>query len=152
MFFQLKYRNMTNITQSSEKPFQGSKKILIPAIAWTLVAFILFYRSTTLLLNYHQYLWLKVFGSAILGVFFYLLLFFKMSFKQGHLTISLISDNPKEILFFDIKRDLMIAIIAISGFILRVTGIVTLENVSIIYIATGIPLLLSTLRYYYETF
>jgi len=75
-----------------------------------------------------------------------------MSFKQGRLTINLISDNQDTILFFDIKRDLLIAIIAISGFLLRVSGIVTLENVSIIYIATGIPLLLSTLRYYYKTF
>jgi len=151
-FFQLKYRNMTNITHQSEKSFQERKKILIPAIAWTMIAFVLFYRSTTLLLNYHQYLWLKIFGSAILGIFFYLLLFFKMSFKQGRLTINLISDNQDTILFFDIKRDLLIAIIAISGFLLRVSGIVTLENVSIIYIATGIPLLLSTLRYYYKTF
>ena len=75
-----------------------------------------------------------------------------MSFKQGRLTISLLVDDPQAILFFDIKRDLLITIIAISGFLLRVSGIVTLENVSIIYIATGIPLLLSTLRYYYESF
>ena len=143
---------MTNITHSSERFIQGRKKILIPAIAWTLVAFLLFCRSTYLLLNYHHYFWLKVFGSFILGVFFYLLLFFKMSFKQGRLTISLLVDDPQAILFFDIKRDLLITIIAISGFLLRVSGIVTLENVSIIYIATGIPLLLSTLRYYYESF
>lgn len=143
---------MTNTTHSSEKPFEGSKIFLIPAIVWTLVAIILFYRSTTLLLNYHHYLWFKVLGSVISGVFFYLLLFFKISFKQGRITFSLISDNPHAVLFFDIKRDLLISIIAISGFLLRVSGIVTLGNVSIIYIATGIPLLLSTLRYYYETF
>lgn len=140
---------MTNSTHSFEQGVQGRIKILIPAIAWTSVAFILFYRSITLLLNYHDHLWLKVFGSVILGILFYLLLFFRISFRHGRLTINLICDNPRSILFFDVKRDLLITIIAISGLLLRVSGIVTLENVSILYIATGIPLLLSTLRYYY---
>lgn len=149
MFFQHKYRYMTNSTHSFEQGLQGRIKILIPAIAWTLVAFILFYRSITLLLNYHDHLWLKVFGSVILGISFYLLLFFKISFRHARLTINLISDKPHSILFFDVKRDILITIIAISGFLLRISGIATLENVSILYIATGIPLLLSTLRYYY---
>ena len=144
-----KCKTMTNSARSIEQGVPRRFKILLPAITWTLVAFVLFYRSTTLLLNYNDHLLFKIFGSVILGIFFYLLLFFKISFKNSRLTINLTSDKPHSILFFDVKRDLLITVIAISGFLLRVSGILTLENVSILYIATGIPLLLSTLRYYY---
>jgi hypothetical protein len=138
-----------NSTQSFERGVSKRFTIFIAAIAWTLVAIIIFCRSIYLLLNYHDYLWLKLVGSVIVGILFYLLLFFKIFFRHNRLFISLKNDDTHSFSTFDVKRDILITVIAITGFLLRVSGIVGLEYVSIIYIATGIPLLLSTLRYYY---
>ena len=153
MISQRKYNTTINSARSFNQSVPGRSKILIAAIAWTLVAVVLFFRSGILLLNFHDYLWLKVPTSLTLGILIYLLLFFKISFNRSRLTISLINDNPRSLSFFDVKRDILLTIIAISGFLLRGSGIISLEYVSILYIATGIPLLLSTLRfYYYGTF
>ena len=144
---------MTNSARSIGQGIPQRSKILITAIAWTLVAVVLFLRSGILLINFHHYLLVKVLASIILGVMFYLLLFFKISFMHSRLTISLTNANPPSLSFFDVKRDILLTIIAISGFLLRGSGIISLEYVSILYIATGLPLFLSTLRfYYYGTF
>lgn len=138
-----------NSTQPFERGVPNRHTIFIAAIAWTLVAILIFCRSVYLLLNYHDYLLLKVFGSLIVGILFYLLLFFKISFTHNRLFISLKNDDTHSFSSFDIRRNVLITVVAVSGFLLRISGIVGLEYVSIIYIATGISLLLSTLRYYY---
>lgn len=140
---------MKNSVQYFENGAPRRFKIFIAAIAWTLIALVLFYRSSTLLLNYRDYLLLKVCGSVILGILFYLLLFFKVSFRHTRLIVNLRNEKPHSIPIFDTKRDILITFIAISAFLLRISGIVALKDVSILYIATGIPLLLSTMRYYY---
>jgi len=148
-----KYKTTMNSTNSFNQSIPPRSKILIAAIAWTLVAVALFLRSGILLFNFHHYLLEKVLASITLGILFYLLLFFKISFRRSRLIISLTDDNPRSLSFFDVKRDILITIIAITGFLLRGSGIISFEYVSILYIATGIPLLLSTLRfYYYGTF
>jgi hypothetical protein len=149
MNLQHEYKSGINSKQSFEKIGPGRHKIFITAIVWTFFAIVLFYRSGYLLLNYRDYFWLKVSGSLIVGILLYLLLFFKISYRHSQLTINLINDNPRPISFFDLKRDIFITVIAISGFLLRVSGVVPIEYVSIIYIATGLPLFLSTFRYYY---
>jgi hypothetical protein len=149
MNVQHKYKSGLNAAQSFEHGVPKRFTIFITAFGWTLISILIFGRSIYLLLNYHDYLLLKVVGSLIAGLLFYLLLFFKISFRHSRITISLRNDGPRSFSSFDVKRDILITVIAIIGFLLRVLGIVSLENISILYIATGIPLLLSTLRYYY---
>jgi hypothetical protein len=129
-----------------------TKRFLLFAAAfvWTFAGGMLLFRSISLFSYIKNYFWLKISASAIGGVIFYLLLFSKISLKHVSRILSLKNDNPCLFSFFNVKSYILMTIMIAAGIVLRKTGIVLPEYLSIVYFTMGIPLLLSSFRLYYH--
>jgi hypothetical protein len=123
--------------------------LFIAGIVWTIAGGMLLFKGISLFRIYRDFLWLKITISIIGGGLFYLLLFSKISFKHAWRIINLKYENPCMFSFFNIRSYIMMAVMITSGVILRKTGIISPEYLSVLYVMMGIPLFLSALRFYY---
>jgi hypothetical protein len=132
------------------KPAIPKRYLLFAAgVVWTLAGGMLLYKGISLFRIYRELLWLKITISIIGGGLFYILMFSKISFKHAWRIINLKYDKPCMFAFFNIRSYIMMAIMISSGIILRKSGIISLEYLSVLYVTMGIPLFLSALRFYY---
>jgi hypothetical protein len=126
--------------------------LLIAAMVWTFAGGMLLFRGYFFLLESHHLLLLKIISCISGGIVFYILLFDRISKKHILRIKSLPSDRPCAFSFFNWRSYLMMAVMITSGITLRITGIVSHEYLSLIYITMGIPLLMSSFRFYYSYF
>lgn len=134
----------------SIKPYLPKRYLLfIAAMVWTFAGGMLLYKGSTLIMNYRSFFWLRLISSTVGGILFYLVLFSKISFKHTRRIVNLKNDHPCLFSFFNIKSYIMMTVMITSGILLRKSGIVAPEYLSILYITMGIPLFLSAFRFYY---
>jgi hypothetical protein len=127
--------------------------LFIAGVVWTFAGGMLLYKGISAFRLYREFIWLKILISMIGGGLFYILLFSKISLKHAWRIINLKNENPCMFAFFNIRSYIMMAVMISGGIILRKSGIISLEYLSVFYITMGIPLLLSAVRfYYYEIF
>lgn len=138
-----------NLLQSLKPDLPRRYLLFIAAIVWTFAGGMLLYKGSTLFLSYRNFFWLRLISSAICGILFYLLLFSKISFKHTRRIVNLKNDNPCLFSFFDLKSYILMTVMITSGILLRNSGLVAPEYLSILYITMGIPLFLSAFRFYY---
>jgi len=121
----------------------------VAALVWTFAGGMLLYKGISLLSNIKDFLLLKIIISSIGGILFYWLLFSKISLKHTNRIINLNIDKPCLFSFFDFKSYILMTIMITSGILLRKSEILSPEYLAILYITMGIPLFLSSLRFYY---
>ncbi len=126
--------------------------LLIAALVWTFAGGMLLFRGYSYLLAYPHLFGVKILGCVIGGLLFFKLLFFKISGKHVLRIQSLANDNPCLFSFFNLRSYLMMIIMITSGITLRKTGVISPEYLSLIYLTMGIPLLMSSYRFYYTFF
>ena len=126
--------------------------LLIAALVWTFAGGMLLFRGYSTLLAYPNLFGVKILGCGIGGLLFFKLLFFKISGKHVLRIQSLSIDNPCLFSFFNLRSYLMMTIMITSGITLRKTGAISPEYLSLVYITMGIPLLMSSFRFYYSFF
>ena len=131
---------------------QKTYLLLVAAVVWTFAGGMLLYRGFSFLMDYPYFLVVKIAGSAIGGLIFFKLLFFKISGKHVLRIQNLPHDHPCLFSFFNLKSYLMMTIMITSGITLRKTGVISPEYLSLIYLMMGIPLLMSSFRFYYSFF
>ena len=131
---------------------QKTYLLLVAAVVWTFAGGMLLYRGFSFLMDYPHFLVVKIAGSAIGGLIFFKLLFFKISGKHVLRIQNLPHDHPCLFSFFNLKSYLMMTIMITSGITLRKTGVISPEYLSLIYLMMGIPLLMSSFRFYYSFF
>ena len=141
-----------NLLQSLKPALPRRYLLFIAAIVWTFAGSMLLYKGSNLFLSYRNFFWLRLISSAICGVVFYLLLFSKISFRHTRRIVNLKNDNPCLFSFFDLKSYILMTVMITSGVLLRNSGIVAPEYLSILYITMGIPLFLSAFRFLYYGF
>ncbi|MDR3654022.1 MAG: hypothetical protein P4L34_13765 [Paludibacter sp.] len=142
-----------NLLLQTYKPGIPKRYLLFVAAAvWTFAGGMLLFRGFTMLLLYPQMLWLKIGGSLIGGIIFFVLMFSKISYKHTHRIINLQHEHPCFFSFFNWRSYFLMLIMMSSGIFLRKTGIVPLEYLSVFYVTMGIPLFLSAFRFYYNGF
>lgn len=124
--------------------------LLIAALAWTFAGGMLLFRGFSFLMAFPAFRAMKVFGCLIGGFVFFKLLFSKISVKHVLRIQNIPIDHPCLFSFFNVKSYLMMGIMISSGILLRKTGIISPEYLSLIYITMGIPLLMSSFRFYYS--
>lgn len=124
--------------------------LLLAAVVWTFAGCILLFRGFSMLMLFPQLLWLKVVGSFVCGIIFYLAIFSKISLKHTQRIIRMQIERPCLFSFFNFKSYIMMTLMISLGIILRKTGFVPPEYLSVFYVAMGIPLLLSAFRFYYN--
>lgn len=123
--------------------------LFIAAIVWTFAGGMLLYRGVSLLYTVKDFVWLRILICTIAGGLFYFLLFYKISLKHSIRILNLKYDYPCMFSFFSLKSYIMMAIMITSGILLRKSGILSPGYMSELYITMGIPLFLSSLRFYY---
>lgn len=125
--------------------------LLVAALVWTFAGGMLLFRGFTLneILPAH---WIVELISGIFaGLLFFRVLFNRISAKHVRRIQDLPIEQPCLFSFFNIRSYLMMFSMITLGVMLRKSGIVASEYLSLLYITMGIPLLLSSFRFY-QTF
>jgi len=122
--------------------------ILVAALVWTLAGGMLLFRGFTIN-NPLPINWKKELLFCIAaGLLFFRLLFNQISAKHVLRIKNLPIERPVVFSFFNMRSYLMMFSMISLGIILRKSGIVSPEYLSIMYVTMGIPLLMSSFRFY----
>jgi hypothetical protein len=126
--------------------------LLVAALVWTFAGTMLLYRGFTLNSVQPVHWLIKLSLSTVSGLLFYAFLFTRISKKHVLRIQTMEEEKPTVFAFFNLKSYLMMFSMITLGIILRKTGLVSPEHLSLVYITMGIPLLMSSFRFYYTFF
>ena len=122
--------------------------LFLAGAVWTFAGGMLLWRGAFMLMDAHEFLWLKILISAVAGGLFYYFLFDRISLKHSSRIQNLPHERPCAFSFFNWKSYLMMGLMITMGITLRSTGIVPTKYLAPMYITMGIPLAISALRFY----
>jgi hypothetical protein len=133
------------------KPGTSRRNLLfVAALVWTFTGGMLLTRGILMMdLDSNSFL-LRMSLSLTGGALFYGLLFSRISKKHIARIIHLANDNPCIFSFFNPRSYLMMTFMISFGVLLRKSGIIPPLYLSILYVTMGIPLLGSSIRFYYS--
>jgi len=123
--------------------------IFVAAIVWTFAGGMLLYRGFSMLIPDTELLWVKLTGSFIAGMIFFVYIFSNISLKHILRIVNLESERPCIFSVFNWRSYLMMAVMMSFGVTLRMSGIISVKYLSFFYIFMGTPLFLSAFRFYY---
>jgi hypothetical protein len=123
--------------------------LFVAGMVWTFAGGMLLFKGISIFKNYQDLLWLKITGSTITGILFYLFLFSKISVKHIRRIFGLDIDRPCLFSFFNLKSYIIMSVMITSGIVLRKFEVISLNYLSILYVTMGIPLFISAFRFYY---
>jgi hypothetical protein len=127
--------------------------LLIAALVWTFAGGILLYRGFFAHNNPLPSQWkVKLLLCLIAGLIFFVLLFNRISAKHIQRIRNFPIEQPGIFSFFNLKSYVMMFSMITLGVSLRKSGTVSPEYLSLMYVTMGIPLLMSSFRFYYSFF
>lgn len=128
-----------------------TKRVLlfIGAVVWTYAGVMLLRKGLGMMDIDKEHYLLRLIGSIIGGALFYGVLFTRISKKYVNRILHL-EDDPGIFSFFNRKGYIMMAGMISLGVFLRTSGIVDPFYLSILYVTMGIPLFISSFRFYYS--
>ena len=126
--------------------------LLEAALIWTFAGGMLLYRGSVMLILTAGFSWMRIIICLICGLLFFRFVFSKISRKHVNRIINLQGVRHRFYEFFNSRSYLMMLGMISLGIILRKTSIVPLSALSLAYITMGIPLLLSSIRFYHSWF
>ena len=130
------------------KPGIPKRHLLLVATAvWLFAGGFLLFRGIRMLPEM-KLLWLKVLLAVITGLLFFHLLFLRVSLKHITRIRSLEVLRPCVFSFFDWKSYLLMAIMITSGVLIRKSGWIDQQWISLFFITMATPLLLSAMRFF----
>lgn len=122
--------------------------LFIAAGIWTFAGGMLLFKGISLLLENMQHFWFESVISIAGGITFYILLFSKISLKHTRRILGIKHDYPCLFSFFSFSSYGMMGVMITSGILLRKSGVIPEEYLPLLYITMGIPLFLSSIRFY----
>lgn len=126
--------------------------LLIAAMVWSFAGGMLLFRGYLFSEDFPENRIIKTIGCLVGGIVFFILLFQKISRKHMNRIQNLSPDRPCVFSFFSFKSYLMMGFMISGGIFLRKSGVVSAEYLALIYITMGIPLLMSSFRFYANFF
>ena len=126
--------------------------LLVAALVWTFAGGMLLYRGFTINHPLPSHWKIEFFGCTIAGLLFFVLLFNRISAKHVLRIKNLPSERLVIFSFFNLKSYLMMFGMISMGIVLRKSEVVSPEYLSLMYVTMGIPLLMSSFRFYYNFF
>ena len=137
-----------NIIKKYKPAVKKRTLLFVAGCAWCIAGSMLITRALISLIKIQHLLTLEILIGIIVGVCFYIFLFTKISKK--HITrISLMkADFPCFFSFFNFKSYVLMIVMISTGIILRKTNIIEPEYLYTFYLAMGIPLLFSGVRFF----
>ena len=142
------YKKM-KLIQSIKPKLPKRYLLFLAAIAWTFAGCMLLYKGILLLCNAEDYQWLIILTSLICGLLFYFIIFSKVSLKNSNRILNLKIEKPCLFSFFNIKSYIIMTIMITSGILIKKSGLIAPNYLSIIDITMGIPLFISAITFYY---
>jgi hypothetical protein len=124
--------------------------LLMGALVWTCAGSILLYKGFTILISFTVFQFIEVIVSIIAGILFYIFLFSKISLKHTKRIFHLTIEYPCMFSFFNFRSYILMGIMITGGILLRKSGIMPPDILLIIYFMMGIPLFLSSFRFYHD--
>lgn len=132
------------------KPTTSKRYLLfLAALAWTVAGSFLLGKAALLFYASTHYFGLPIFFSSLGGLLFYLLLFSKLSVKHTQRILAMKNETPCFFSFFSLKSYVLMIVMIISGVLLRKSGFLSSDYLALVYLTMGIPLFLSSIRFYY---
>jgi hypothetical protein len=122
--------------------------LLMGALVWTFAGAILLYKGFAILISFLVFPVFEFILSIITGILFYIFLFSKISLKHTNRIFHLTIEYPCMFSFFNFRSYILMVAMITGGILLRKSGIVPPDILLIIYFMMGIPLFLSSLRFY----
>lgn len=122
--------------------------LLVAALVWTFAGGMLLLRGFTINNPLPSHWKLELLWCSIAGLLFFRLLFNRISAKHMLRIKNLPNERPVIFSFFNLKSYLMMFSMISLGITLRITGVVSPEYLSLMYVTMGIPLLMSSFRFY----
>lgn len=132
--------------------FRVSKRILLfeAALVWTFAGGMLLTRGSSMLEASSGFSWIKITACIGCGLIFFLLVFSNISRRHVNRIKNLQGDQHRFYEFFNSRSYLIMLGMISLGIFLRKSSIVPLASLSLAYITMGIPLLLSSIRFYHR--
>jgi len=132
------------------KPSVSKHNLLfIAGLAWSAAGGILAGRGLSYMVQHSQHPGVRISGGLIVGGFFYILLFAKISQKHIKRIRGLNIPYPCAFSFFNIRGFIMMAVMITAGILLRRFELIDKEWLCTFYITMGVPLLISASRFFY---
>jgi len=122
---------------------------IIAALVWTFAGSMLLFRGILLFMDDDYLIWIRIIISIIAGLLFYWLLFSNISRKHTRRIARIQLQKPCLFSFFNIKSYILMSLMITAGISLRKSGILPPVYLSVIYVTMGIPLFISSFRFYY---
>lgn len=134
--------------------FGVSKRTLLfeAALVWTFAGGMLLFRGDLMLEASSGFSWIRILACLGCGLIFFALVFQKISHKHVSRIINLTGERHRFYEFFNPRSYLMMVGMISLGVFLRKSLIVPASSLSLAYITMGIPLLLSSFRFYHRWF
>mgnify|MGYP006869356618 CR=1 FL=1 len=126
--------------------------LLVAALVWTLAGGILLLRGFTSNHIQENHWSVKLVFCVVGGLLFYRLMFDRISSKHVNRIKFMETEHPVIFSFFNLKSYLMMFSMITLGITLRLSGVVSSAHLAMVYVTMGIPLLLSSFRFYYTFF
>lgn len=122
--------------------------MLIAGCVWTFAGGMLFGKGINMLMAYPNEIWWKLIICVPLGFIFYIFMFSKIFKKHSERILSIKHEKPCAFSFFNWKAYLMMGSMIGLGVFLRVSGIVPIRYLSLLYVTMGIPLSISAVMFF----
>ena len=122
--------------------------LFIAALVWTIAGGMLLFRGYLYSLAKPGHLFLRTGAWVLGGLAFYAVMFDKISKKHVTRISNLKIEKPCAFSFFNMRSYLLMTIMITAGITLRKSGVMAPQNLALIYVTMGIPLLMSSFRFY----
>lgn len=123
--------------------------LFVAAGLWTFAGSILIYKGIHMLDKAAQMIWLRLLVSLVTGLVFYWFMFAKISAKHTNRIMGLKRERPCLFSFFNSRSYLLMLAMISAGVFLRRSGLVPQHYLSSLYLTMGVPLSLSSVKFYY---
>jgi len=121
----------------------------VAALVWTLAGSILLIRGMFLFIDDNYLIRIRLSISILSGILFYRFLFSRISGKHTDRIAGMQPDRPCLFSFFNFKSYILMTLMIMAGITVRISGIITPVYLSVIYVTMGIPLFISSFRFYH---
>ena len=126
--------------------------LFVAALLWTVAGSMLLFKGFGMLDREVSLLWIKLGVTFLAGLLFYWKVFAGLSLKHTLRILAMKVDNPCLFAFFNVHSYLMMVLMISMGVTLRKTGWIAPSNLAYLYLTMSVPLMLSSVRFYYTGF
>lgn len=123
--------------------------LFVAAIVWAVASLMLLFRGAGFIFKNSNYKFLHFLAAIVFGVSFYRILFNRISKKHIERIKSINIEKPCIFSFFNFRSYLLMGLMISLGISLRKFNLVNPDYLYTFYVGMGIPLFISSLRFYF---